>query len=116
MKYLKGFLSIVFLLFLLSLQIGYSQEVSYVVYNNPVAGFSITIPEDWELSAGTAGQTEIAIDASSGSSLLYYPLLWFFYVEQTPEYYAKILSTTLQYAGGKISMLIPREERMSGKS
>ena len=101
MKYLKGFLSIVFLLFLLSLQIGYSQEVSYVVYNNPVAGFSIIIPEDWELSAGTAGQTEIAIDASSGSSLLYYPLLWFFYVEQSPEYYAKILSTTLQYAGGK---------------
>ncbi len=116
MKYLKGFLSIIFLLFLLSLQIGYSQEVSYVVYNNPVAGFSITIPEDWELSAGTAGQTEIAIDASSGSSLLYYPLLWFFYVEQSSEYYAKILSTTLQYAGGKISMLIPREERMSGKS
>ena len=101
MRYLKGFLPIVIIIFLFSFQMGYAQEVSYIVYNNPIAGFGITIPEDWEMSTGTAGQTEIAIDASAGASLLYFPLLWFFYVEQSPEYYAKILSTALQYAGGK---------------
>lgn len=75
-------------------------QVPNVTYTNPIAGFSMVIPEDWEIATATAGQVEISIDAPTGASLLYYPLLWFFYAEVPPENNALLLSQALQASGG----------------
>ena len=37
--------------------------VPRIVLQNPVAGFSLAVPEDWDMATGNAGNTEIAIDA-----------------------------------------------------
>jgi hypothetical protein len=74
-------------------------EVPRIVFNNPVAGFSLAVPEDWEMATGNAGNTEIAIDASTGASLLAQPAMWFFYSPRPPQQQAEQLARDLQTLG-----------------
>ena len=54
-------------------------DIPSVRYDNPIAGFSIQIPDDWEMAAGTANIMSIGIDAEvGGGSCLVQPVLWFF--------------------------------------
>lgn len=75
-------------------------DVPRVAYDNPIAGFGLTIPEDWEMATGVAGNTEIAIDAPTGAAVLFQPTLWFFYAPHSPEAQAHLLAQGLQAIGG----------------
>jgi len=74
-----------------------SDEVARVEYRNPIAGFALTIPADWEVSTGVTGNVEIAIDAPS-VSVASYPALEFFYAPGSPEQVARGLGALLQAA------------------
>lgn len=67
---------------------------------NPIAGFSIEIPEDWDMATGAGGNIEMAIDAALGAQLIGQPALWFFYVSNPPEEEAKRLARDLGMLGG----------------
>lgn len=70
--------------------------VQQVDYANPIAGFAIEIPEDWEMATGTGGNTEIAIDAPSGAAVATQPALWFFRARHPAEEEARLLARDLQ--------------------
>ena len=54
-------------------------NVPSVRYDNPIAGFSMQIPDDWEMAAGTANIMAVGIDVQvGGGSCLAQPVLWFF--------------------------------------
>jgi hypothetical protein len=75
-----------------------ANEIRRVEYRNPVAGFALTLPEDWEVATGVAGNVEMAIDAPSGVSLAAQPALEFFYWPGEPEPGARALGALLQAA------------------
>lgn len=74
-------------------------EVQRVVFRNPAAGFSIVAPEDWEMATGGAGNIEMAIDASTGASLVCQPAIWFFYSPNAPQQEAEMLASDFQRLG-----------------
>ena len=74
-------------------------DVPRVVLENPIAGFSVEVPEDWEMATGTLGNVEIAIDAPTGASLAAQPALWFYHCGNEPEEEAQGLARALQQLG-----------------
>jgi hypothetical protein len=86
-------------LLLLASAVSAQQAVPRVRFDNPVAGFSLTIPEDWVMASGPAGNVEIAIDAAGGASLALQPALWFFSAPQPPEQEAQGLASALALLG-----------------
>lgn len=83
-----------------------AQEVPRVQYDDPVAGFSITIPEDWSMATTSAGSTEIAIDAATGATLAMQPALWFFDAPKPPQQQAEALAKALTLIGGGAKPLV----------
>jgi len=77
-----------------------SPAVPQVEYVNPIAGFSIEIPEDWEMATGTGGYTEIAIDAPVGAAVATQPALWFFRAKHPAEEEARLLARDLGQING----------------
>ncbi len=71
-------------------------EVPRVRFQCPTSGFSIVAPEDWEMVTGSAGNIEIAIDASTGASLQSQPAVWFFYAANAPQKQAELLAQDLR--------------------
>jgi hypothetical protein len=74
--------------------------VRRVTCENPIAGFSISIPEDWEVATAAGCNIEIAIDAPTGASITAQPALWFFYSKNTPKQTADDLAKALTAGGG----------------
>ncbi len=74
--------------------------VPRVTYDNPIAGFSLQIPEDWDMQMASGGNMEIAIDAAVGAGVAAQPALWFFYAPQPPEAEAQALARELGALGG----------------
>ncbi len=71
-------------------------EVPRVTLQNPISGFSIVVPEDWEMATGSAGHIEIAIDAPTGASLRSQPAVWFFRAPNAPRMQAELLARDLR--------------------
>ncbi|NPV46646.1 MAG: hypothetical protein HPY69_06795 [Armatimonadetes bacterium] len=92
-------LFVVSLLAILAASLAAGQPVPRVTRENPVAGFSVTIPEDWVMTTGPGGNLEIALDAASGASLALSPALWFFNAPQPPAQEAKALARALELLG-----------------
>jgi len=86
---------------------GQQMAVRRVVYDNPIAGFSITIPEDWEMATTALGCVDIAIDASMGVSFLGFPALTFFYATEPPEKQAQNLAQLMQMLGAAAPAIGP---------
>jgi hypothetical protein len=56
------------------------------LYEHPIAGFSVEIPEDWEMGMGELGNVIIALDADAGpGTCTFFPMLWFFYTSLPPQ-------------------------------
>jgi len=79
--------------------LGHAQPVPRVQVDNPIAGFSLTLPEDWFMATGVPGNVEIAIDAPSGAMLAAQPALWFFNAPQPPQQEAEALARDLTLLG-----------------
>ena len=88
------------LLLLVCVSFTYAQPVPRMQLDNPLAGFSITVPEDWTMATGRAGNVEIAIDAPTGATLALQPALWFFYAPKPPAQEAQTLARDLTLLGG----------------
>jgi hypothetical protein len=86
---------------LLALVTGFvaAQPVPRVTREDSVAGFSVSIPEDWVMATGPGGNVEIALDAAGGASLALSPALWFFNAPQPPPQEAKALARALELLG-----------------
>ncbi len=66
-------------------------------YANAIAGFTIEIPEDWEMCTGDLGNTMIALDADAGIPTgAVYPVLWFFRISAQPREMAAEIATGLE--------------------
>lgn len=78
---------------------GWAQGVATMQCDNPIAGFSLTMPEDWAMAAGPGGNIEIAIDAVVGSSMALQPALWYFSSPQPPDKEAQALKRALTLLG-----------------
>lgn len=75
--------------------------VPRVQYDNPVHGFGLTIPEDWQMSPNKKGLITISIDADIGPSILWrQPVLWCFRTRQAPREEAQALAKDLQMVCG----------------
>jgi len=72
-------------------------DVGRVVYDNPIVGFSLTIPEDWDMATGVLGDTVITMNSRTPSPLA--PALSFFYMRGTPEEGAEQLAQFLVAMG-----------------
>jgi parallel beta-helix repeat protein len=70
------------------------------MYSNPIAGFQIKIPADWEMATNVAGVTEISIDAQAGAGLRTQPALWFFHAPNPPDLQAQELQNAFLALGG----------------
>ncbi len=65
-------------------------------YTNAIAGFSIDIPEDWEMCTGDLGNTMIALDADAGIPTgAVFPVLWFFRASEPPREMANSIAAGL---------------------
>jgi hypothetical protein len=84
----------------LALLIGPAALAETVTVRNPIAGFQIDIPDDWEMAAGTALNTVIAIDAASGPAYATKPVLWFFHAPLEPAEEAAGIATSLTAMAG----------------
>ncbi len=70
------------------------------IRRNPVAGFELRIPEDWEVATNSSGVLEISIDAQAGAGLRHQPALWFFHAADGPDVESQQLQKALQALGG----------------
>jgi hypothetical protein len=78
-----------------------SAQVPRVTYNDPIAGFSLTMPEDWELKRQDFGLYAVAIGADSGAPIcIHQPVLWLFRCLDTPEKTARGLAQGFATAWG----------------
>ena len=88
----------------------FAQAVPRVEYANPIAGFTITVPEDWEMGTGALGNTLIAIDGdASGGYPWAQPVLWFFRAKQAPQEAAQGLAAALRQMDGATPQVQPAE-------
>ncbi|MCE5219621.1 hypothetical protein LLH03_21575 [bacterium] len=84
--------------------------VPRVTYVDPIAGFTMDIPEDWSVQAAEYGLYIISIDAGSGAGIcIRQPVVWFFESAKPPEAAARELAEGLSYAWGS-----PAEVRATG--
>jgi hypothetical protein len=71
-------------------------EVSRATYEHPIAGFSLELPEDWEMGMGDLGNVVIALDADAGpGTCTLFPMLWFFYASAPPQQMAAEIAQAL---------------------
>ena len=77
---------------------GQQMAVQRVVYDNPIEGFSITIPADWGMATTPLGTVDIAIDVPS-VSFIGFPALTFFYATEPPERQAQNIARLMQICG-----------------
>lgn len=76
-------------------------DVPRVTYNDPIAGFSLVIPEDWELMEQDFGLYVVGIGASAGPQIcVHQPLLWLFHTTDPPEKTARGLGEGFGLAWG----------------
>ena len=84
------------LLILLASLSGAQEQVPRLEYADPIAGFSMTIPEDWEVMWGDLGQVMISIDAGVGvPTAAVYPVIWFWRAKKPAEELARWLAEVL---------------------
>ncbi len=76
-----------------------AQPVPSIQVDNPIVGFSITIPEDWFMATSNAGNIEIAIDAVTGATLAAQPALWFANTAKAPQQEALAIARDLTLLG-----------------
>ncbi len=89
-------------------------QVPQVVYANPIAGFSLEVPQDWEMGSGVFGSVLIGLDGEMSTGVPYQlPLLWFFYSKQAPEATAKTLADALRELTG--ATMQPRATGQNGE-
>jgi len=88
-------------------------EVPSVVYDNPVAGFSITIPEDWDMGTGVLGDTTITLNPRTPSGAA--PSFSFFYMQDKPEQGARNIAQFLTAVGPALGVSITPQVRATGK-
>jgi hypothetical protein len=69
--------------------------------DNPVAGFTLTAPMDWEYSTARSGATMIALDAEAGALCLTHPALWFIRSKKSPQAEAQGIARGLKALTGK---------------
>jgi hypothetical protein len=75
--------------------------VPRVTYNDPIAGFSLTIPDDWEMKEEDFGLHVVGIGAASGSQIcIHQPVFWLFHSLEPPEKTARGLGNGLGLAWG----------------
>lgn len=75
--------------------------VPRVVYDNPLAGLSIEIPEDWEMATNDWGVLNIGLESGAGTSLVVLqPQLWFFFTKDAPAQAAVAVTNGLRALGG----------------
>lgn len=85
--------SAVLLLVLLAVICYGQQPVPTVTYADPIAGFSMQIPDDWEVATNDWGVTLIGLDAPGGASVpSTTPLLWFMFTRSAPQQLAADLA------------------------
>lgn len=76
-------------------------QVTRTVYNNPIAGFSLEIPDDWEMGTGVPGTVLIGLNGDQSDGVPYgQPILWFFYSKQAPQATANTLADTFKQLYG----------------
>lgn len=72
------------------------QSVPREVVTNAIAGFSMELPEDWEMCTGDMGATMIALDADGGTpTAAVFPVIWFFRTTESPEAMAASIARAL---------------------
>ena len=75
---------------------GAGAQVPRATYHNPIAGFSVDIPTDWEMGSALPGTVLVALDGEQTSGVPYVqPVLWFAYSLLTPEALAANLARAL---------------------
>lgn len=73
-----------------------------VKYDNPVAGMSIVIPDDWEMATSDWGTLVIGLDPRTElPALQMEPQLWFFYGEEEPEAMARGVARDMPLVGAQ---------------
>ncbi len=83
-------------------------DVPRVIYDNPVAGLSIEIPEDWEMGTSDYGMLNIGMEAGLGASTCRgMPMLWFFFTKTPPEQMARELAQGFQALDGCAPQVLP---------
>lgn len=74
--------------------------VPRVLYQNPVAGFSVVVPDGWEMGSGTGGYSRMTIRGQAGTAAPASMDLLFFYSPGQPDAIAAALAMGLKAAGG----------------
>lgn len=76
-------------------------QIATLTYANPVAGFSLEVPDDWEMASAVLGSLLVGLDAEQSSGAPWgAPLLWFFYSKQPPETTATTLADAFRQLHG----------------
>lgn len=83
-------------------------DVPRVTYDNPIAGLSLQIPEDWEMATNDYGVLNIGMEAGVGDAIpLGMPMLWFFFTKTPPEQMARELAQAFHTLDGCTPQVIP---------
>jgi hypothetical protein len=68
---------------------------------NAIAGFTMDLPEDWEMCTGDLGATMVALDADAGiPTAAVYPVLWFLRTTAPPAKVAEEIAASLNASDG----------------
>jgi hypothetical protein len=89
-------------------------EVPRIVVRNPIMGFSLTIPADWDMGTGVLGETVITINARTPSPSA--PLLSFFYMPSSPKEGAGQIAEFLKAVGQALGVNIAPQVRATDKA
>jgi len=81
--------------------------VPSLTYANPIAGFSMTVPYDWEMGSGVLGAIMVGLDGdmSLGTPSLQ-PIIWVFYAKTGPEATAGNLARALGALEGQTPAVV----------
>ena len=82
-------------------------QVPALTYANPIAGFSMTVPSDWEMGGGVLGAVMVGLDGdmSLGFPSLQ-PIIWVFYAKTGPEATANNLARALGALEGQTPQVV----------
>lgn len=89
-------------------------EAPRAVFDNPIAGFSVTIPEDWDMGTGALGDTVMTVNTRTPSLLA--PSLSFFYMRTSPKEGAEQVAGFLRGIGQALRVNVAPQVRATGKS
>lgn len=87
-------------------------QVATVTYDNPVVGFSLSVPEDWDMGTGVLGETVITINPRAPSPMA--PTLSFFYLPTGPEEGAHQIAQFLVAVGQGLGVPLEPQVRATG--